>query len=634
MIPRRPLAAVLALSASIGAGAVSLESTQSATVPAPARVATGSLPPPRFTDPDRARRLAAAYPAIERILRDWTRRAHVPGAVLGVIVDGRLAWVTSTGVRDTGSNGPVDVDTIFRIASMTKSFTAMAILSLRDAGRLSLEDPVAKYVPEMTGFPYPTADSPVLTIRHLLTHSEGLPEDNPWGDRQLAQPDAVMSDWLRAGLPFSNAPGLAYEYSNFGFALLGRIVQQVSGRPYEDYVRSTILEPLGMTSTTFHADRVPAARKALGYRWEDERWKEEPALAHGSFGAMGGLWTSANDLAKYVGFLMSAFPPRDDAETGPIGRASAREMQQASRAIPATALRPDVGGPLALSAGGYAFGLRVTQDCLFDYGVGHGGGLPGYGSLERWLPDYGVGLVGMANVTYAGFGQVFTDALAALHETGGLERRAVQPAPALLEAQRNVSSLVVRWDDALASRTAADNLFLDRTAERRKSDLEQLRARHGACRAGEPIVPENALRGTWKMPCERGWLKVSITLAPTEPPRVQYLNVRSVMPPDARMQERIGALVDLATAWNESRARATVAPDADLARIQAQLAAVRTQWGHCGTGESIGGSGSTDAEVVLKCDKGELVARLALDGASGRLTRVDIVPRAGQACVP
>ena len=114
-----------------------------------------------------------------------------------------------TGFRDLTSKSPVDRDTVFRIASMTKSFTAMSILKLRDAGKLSLDDPAERYVPELKGITYPTTDSPRITIRHLLSHSTGFPEDNPWGDQQLADSEEQLSQMLRGGIPFSNAPGIA-----------------------------------------------------------------------------------------------------------------------------------------------------------------------------------------------------------------------------------------------------------------------------------------------------------------------------------------------------------------------------------------------------------------------------------------
>ena len=153
------------------------------------RTATGTLPPPQFIDTQRKQKLAAAFPEIERVFKTWMERPQAPpGAVFGVIIDGELALIKASGVREKTNNAPVTPETVFRIASMTKSFTAMAILKLRDEGKLTLEDPVSNYVPELANLPYPTNDSQVLNIRHLLTHSEGFPEDNPWGDRQLHQP--------------------------------------------------------------------------------------------------------------------------------------------------------------------------------------------------------------------------------------------------------------------------------------------------------------------------------------------------------------------------------------------------------------------------------------------------------------
>ena len=308
--------------------------------------ATFKAPAPRFTDPDWRAKLEKAFPEIDRLFQDYARDAHVPGAAWGVIVDGELAHTGVTGYRDLPSKAPVTADSVFRIASMTKSFTAIAILKLRDEGKLSLEDPVEKYVPEMRALVYPTSDSPRPTIRHLLSHAEGFPEDNPWGDQQLADTDEQLSAMIKAGIPFSNAPGVAYEYSNFGFAILGRVVANVTDasstprtQAYTNYINANVLRPLGMTSTTLEPSRVPADRLAHGYRWEDEQWKNEPLLANGSFGSMGGMLTTLSDLGRYVGAFLAAWPPRDGPEAGPIKRSSLREMQQVWRPAPAAVSR-------------------------------------------------------------------------------------------------------------------------------------------------------------------------------------------------------------------------------------------------------------------------------------------------------
>jgi len=336
---------------------------------------------------------------------------------------------------------------------------------------------------------------------------------------------------MREGIPFSNAPGIAYEYSNYGFAILGRIVSNVSGRPYEDYVGDTILKPLGMASTTLHPSKVPRDRLAIGYRWEDDRWKEEPALPHGSFGAMGGMLTSIRDLSRYVSALLHAWPPRDGPETGPIRRASLREMQQPWRPAAMRVVLDKANSAAHLTATGYGYGLRITQTCQYRAMVAHGGGLPGYGSLMQWLPDYGVGVIAFGSLTYTGWSRVVGEAIDRLAKTGGLQPREVRPSPALVAARDAVSELVVRWDDALADRLAAENLFLDRSKDRRRGEIEDLRASVGACRAPDRFDSvENALRGQWTMSCERGRLQVSITLAPTMPPSVQYLSVRPAPP--------------------------------------------------------------------------------------------------------
>jgi CubicO group peptidase (beta-lactamase class C family) len=567
-----------------------------------------SVGPSSALDSERARKLATAFPEIEQALAEWAERVHAPGATMGILVDGELVWVRTLGVADVTAQAPVTPEFVFRIASMTKSFTAMAVLQLRDAGKLSLDDPVSKYVPELAALKYPTKDSPVLTVRHLLTHSEGFPEDNPWGDRQLAQPQETMSAWMRAGIPFSTVPGTAYEYSNYGFAILGQIVERVAKQPYDRYVTERILQPLGMRDSTFHGPTISTARIAHGYRWQDGAWTPEPELVHGTFGAMGGLWTSTRDLARYVAFHMSAWPARDEADEGPLKRSSVREMHQASRWMPVRVTRAEAGAPLELSAGAYGYGLRISQTCRFQHVVSHGGGLPGYGSLMMWLPEHGVGLIGMANVTYAGWGGVFTTALTAMARTGALAPRQATPAPALVQAKADVSRLIVNWDPELAARVAADNLFLDESADRRAARFRELSQAHGTCTPDPAIVAENALRGTWRMSCERGRLDVAITLAPTQPARVQYLGVTSVMPPAPAMKAALDG------------ARSRIATEA-------------APWGQCRVGEPVSGDGVTRSAFRLNCDRGDLIARVSL-GDDGRLASLTLAPSPDAACVP
>jgi CubicO group peptidase (beta-lactamase class C family) len=592
----------------------------------------GRVPPPEFTDPQRVAKLESAFPEIDHLFREFAERSRVPGIAYGIVIDGRLSHSGAVGYRDARAKAPVDADTVFRIASMTKSFTALCIMRLRDAGKLSLDDPAERYVPELAGLVYPTADSPRITIRQLLSHAEGFPEDNPWGDRQLAATDTEMAAMLKRGIPFSTAPGTAYEYSNFGFAILGRIVATVSGLPYRQYVQANILKPLGMTSTTLEAAEVPPDRLAHGYRLEGTELVDEPALPDGAFGPMGGMLTSTRDLAAYVGFLSSAWPPRDDPDTGPVRRASLREMQQVWRPSPATVSRDGVDGPLKLNTGGYGFGLRVWQTCGLPHVVAHSGGLPGFGSHMRWLPEHGVAIFAMGNLTYTSWGRVTEDALDALERTGGLKPRTPQPSAALVTARAALNRLIDRWDDGGAKAIAADNLFLDSSMERRRAQVESIRAGLGACRPDSGFDVENALRGTWKMTCDRGSIRVAVTLAPTVPPKVQLWELTPVPPLPASVAAAVSAIAGMIGAPDRAALAGVLDASADAEAAARHLRAA-SAWGNCKVADVLSGGGDRSARVRLACAHGGLDLTVDVDPATARVRRFSLAPAGNAACV-
>ena len=499
-----------------------------------------TYPPPRFTDPDRATKLESAFPAVDQIFRDYATAHRIPGMVWGLVIDGRLAHVGSAGVQDLASNTPVTADTVFRIASMTKSFTALAVLKLRDEGKLSLDDRVSKWIPEFAAMELPTKDSAPLRIRQLLSHSSGFPEDNPWGDQQLAASDADLTRWLKQGIPFSTPPGTRYEYSNYAFGLLGRIVTKAAGIPYERYVRAEILAKLHMGASTLEFSEVPAARRATGYRLKpDGSYGEELPLPQGAFGSMGGLLTSANDLGRYVAFHLSAWPARDDADSGPVRRSSVREMGHLWTPSNLTVRRTD--GKLVASETGYGYGLRITTDCRFEQIVSHGGGLPGFGSYMSWLPDYGVGFFAMATLTYAGPSEPISAAWDALLATGGLQRRVLPPSPMLLAARERILALWNHWDDSEARALGAMNLLLDAPASQRRDEIAALKAQVGECGAAGPVLAENWLRGQFNLTCANGTVGAFFTLAPTKPPAVQHLSFRKLESPTTRIGAPTGA---------------------------------------------------------------------------------------------
>jgi len=309
---------ILTFAICIAGSAIATSCTSPDTQSTQSAIKVHPVPAARFTDPDRHARLMSALPAIDSLFHNFAARSHVPGIAYGILIDGKLVHARTEGLRDIAANSPVDGNTAFRIASMTKSFTALAILKLRDEGKLSLDDPAEEYIPELAGLGYPTSDSPRITIRQLLSHAEGFPEDNPWGDRQLDKTDDEMSAMMTSGIPFSNPPGIAYEYSNYGFAILGRIVARVSGVSYSEYVSANILKPLQLGATTLHADSVSPANLAHGYRWEEPYTKSEAVEREEIAKAVASLrrTTGHRPLGWYSRYAPSAHTRRLLAEEG------------------------------------------------------------------------------------------------------------------------------------------------------------------------------------------------------------------------------------------------------------------------------------------------------------------------------
>lgn len=583
------------------------------------------LPVPVFTEPDRRARLLAACPLLEPIFRRQAEHRHLPGVAYGVVVDGELIFTHSLGVRNVATQAPVDADTVFRIASMTKSFAALAVLQLRDAGKLRLDEPIATYVPDLASLSYPTGDSPLLTVRHLLSMTAGWPQDDPWGDRQLYRTDDAMREFYRAGVAWSNPPGITFEYSNYGYMVLGRIITNVAGLPAMEYINTQILKPLSMDATAWDATAVPADRLALGYRWEDESWQEEPLLpAGGDVTAFAGLFTSVRDLARWVALFQLAWPPRTAPEQGPLCRSSLREMQQVWRAYEPVVTTPALGARPEITGGGYGFGLSLHHNGRWE-SVGHGGGLPGFGSHMRWAPTYGVGIVALANITYANVSAACVKGLETLISRSQVKPYAAPVAPALATAREAVLRLLQVWDADLADTLFADNFFLDRDLPHRQRQLAQLHEMHGPLTPTGPFVVENWLRGTWRMEGTRGWCQVAITLSPTVPPRIQVLEIESILPPSPALQrvaERLAVLIAHPTRRDLTR---LCDPAADSAALWDQVRLANILCGPGVVGEASGGDGTTWAEFPFIGSKGSLAIKATVN-ARGKLLDATLRP--------
>lgn len=447
---------------------------------------------------------------------------HVPGIAYGLVLEGELIHAGGTGTKQTSSERTPDVTTIFRICSMTKSFVAVAMLMLRDDGLLRLDDLVADYVPELEGLQLPTSDSPQISLRDLLTMTGGLPEDDAWADRHMDRSQSWIDDFFRAGLTFATAPGTKFEYSNLGWVALGRAVSNVAGIRVQEFVRRRILSPLGMTSTGWDVPSGPNV--AIGHRWRNDCFEEVgPPLSDGDFAPMGGLWSSVEDLARWVGFFTDAFPARDGDAGEILSRASRREMQQPHGMwVPDSEQERD-----RLLGTGYGYGLMIEHDRRLGSMVGHPGGLPGFGSHMRWLPDRGLGVVALGNATYAPMDRVTLRVLELLNQSGELAPPRDIPGSRDLEvAGEHLLTLFNDWDDELAREAFATNVPLDEDLERRRRQVEDLLAMFGPFE-GIDLAPASVTRASFTLRGSKGELKGSFLLSPESPARIQTYEIAS-----------------------------------------------------------------------------------------------------------
>ncbi len=268
---------------------------------------------------------------LRRFFRQQVADAGIVGASLVIVRDGKVEAEEYAGYQDNATRRPVDRDTIYHWASITKTFTGIAIMQLRDRGLLTLDDPAVKYLPEIRGIHNPFGDVSQITIRRLMSHSAGLRSGTwPWGGDKPWHPyEPTQWSQLVAMFPYTEVlfePGTQYRYSNPGIILLGRIIETLSGDDYEMYVTKNILMPLEMHRTFF--DRAPyhlRDRRSHSYTRTDAGLEEMRFdFDTGITVSNGGLNAPLTDMARYLGFL-SGDPSRPEYE-GVLRRKSLEEM--------------------------------------------------------------------------------------------------------------------------------------------------------------------------------------------------------------------------------------------------------------------------------------------------------------------
>jgi CubicO group peptidase (beta-lactamase class C family) len=271
-----------------------------------------------------------AAPELAARAASFVQEHRLPGAAVGVVHRDDLAWSAGTGLAELTDRQLADPATLYRVASITKTFTGTAIMQLRHAGLLQLDDPVVAYLPELRRAASPFGPIETVTIRRMLSHESGLASEPPGTDWATASYEGAAERTLARAAEIGTRipPNLQQKYSNLAYQLLGEVIARLSKTPYPQYVKEAILDPLGMTSSDF--EPLPgalAARCATGYTrraFSDELVVPPATTAEW---AEGGLWSSVADLSRWLSFQLRAY--RDRSSPGPVlAAAELRDMHK------------------------------------------------------------------------------------------------------------------------------------------------------------------------------------------------------------------------------------------------------------------------------------------------------------------
>ncbi len=252
-------------------------------------------------------------PKIAAAMQEMIAAKEVPGAVTLVATRDRVTHLAATGQAGPEGNRPLREDSIFWIASMTKPITGTAIMMLQDEGKLSVDDLVGKFIPELANMKTPSGHRANLTLKHLLTHSSGMPEATP-GELRAARKLADLTA-AYAGKPMQFEPGARWQYCQSGINTLGRIVEIASGMPFEQFLDQRLFKPLKMRDTTFYLHPRQAGRLATPAKREDDG---HLAVAQNAFlqskaatdtdrfpAPNGGLFSTAPDYARFARMILN-----------------------------------------------------------------------------------------------------------------------------------------------------------------------------------------------------------------------------------------------------------------------------------------------------------------------------------------
>jgi len=336
------------------------------------------------------RAFGKALATFRTLHRNEMQKAGIAGSSFYVVRDGRIVVADHRGLQDADANVPVDAQTIYHWASITKTMTGIAIMQLRDRGLLNLDDPIVRYVPELARVHDPFGDPGAITIRQLMSHSAGFGGATwRWRDREWQPFEPPGWAQLAAMIPYTEVkykPGARFSYSNPGIVYLGQVIERLSGEDFEVYIDKNILRPLGMQTSYF--DRTPPfllPHRSHSYYIHDG--KRVPARFDADTGVTvsnGGLNAPLPDMAKYVAFLLGDARRATDYDLV-LKRSSLEEMWK-----PQISAGEDYtqGRMASTTYSGLSFFLDTTDGIRI---IGHNGDQNGFRAYLSLCPDQHMG---------------------------------------------------------------------------------------------------------------------------------------------------------------------------------------------------------------------------------------------------
>ena len=326
-----------------------------------------------------------ALSTIEQELEQLVLDDRLPGLAVGIVEDQELAWFRGFGASDLATGQPANEHTLHRVASITKTLTTAAVLQLRDEDLLALDDPLEQHLPEFSAVQETAGLRREVTIRRLLTHRSGLVTETPlptWGADEFPTREEVLAALPQTEIVLPSDH--AFKYSNLAFGLLGEVVARLSGRDYFEHVQSRLLDPLGMTDSTFWLNDSDRGRLAVGY--SPDLFRDElaaaPYVGLGGVAACGQLHASVADLSRW---LSLQFRTRDRTIPGDVLREQTlREFHQPQYA------EPDWSAAQCLGWRALRVGDHVYH--------GHGGGIFGFASQILFSAEHRLGVITLANL--------------------------------------------------------------------------------------------------------------------------------------------------------------------------------------------------------------------------------------------